>query len=220
MYLSDRDLEYAHDLGDLIIDPRPQDFGPSGVDLHLDIIKAAKVWDVQRYEASLQGQAVQRPSIALGDLDYKTFADQYAVLVPTYDKSGDEPLVYCNGNSIVLCPRGFFLWQTKEIVGTPTTKARYICFINGKSTRARLGLVVHLTAPTIEAAWWGHVTLEIANLGPFKLTLKEDDAIAQLVVAMISSPPQQEKVVRGVDVGQKSVNAKGARKRGKKKEDK
>ncbi len=146
------------------------------------------------------------------NLNYKLFADQCLIPVPTYDKLADEPLVYRTGDSIILCPRGFFLWQTKEVVGTPTTKARYICFINGKSTRARLGLVVHLTAPTIEAGWWGHVTLEIANLGPFKLALEEDDQVAQLVVAMISSPPQEEKVNRGIDVGQKSVNAKGDKK--------
>ncbi len=51
MYLSDRDLEYAHDLGDLIIDPSPAEFGPSGVDLHLDSINEARVWDLKRYEA-------------------------------------------------------------------------------------------------------------------------------------------------------------------------
>jgi Ca2+-binding RTX toxin-like protein len=29
-----------------------------------------------------------------------------------------------------------------------------------------------MTAPTIHAGWWGQVTLEIANLGPFTLALK------------------------------------------------
>src|SRR5262249_40466884 len=125
MYLSDRDLEYAHYLGDLILDPRPQEFGPSSIDLHLDTAKEARVWDIRRYEASLQGQGVQRPSVALGKLDYKQFADQYAIPVPAYDVSRDDALVYHIGDSVILCPGGFFLWQTKEVVGTPTTKARY-----------------------------------------------------------------------------------------------
>ncbi len=212
MYLSDRDLEYAHNLGDLIIEPNPVEFGPSGIDLHLDTIKEARVWNWQRYNASINNQAISRQSVALGGFNYKTFADQYLIPIPTTDDSDDEPLVYRNGDSIILCPMGFFLWQTKEVVGTPTAKARYICFINGKSSRARLGLVVHLTAPTIEAGWWGHVTLEIANLGPFKLALAENDAVAQLVVATISSPPKKDKLVRGIDVGQKSVDAKGDKK--------
>ena len=110
---------------------------------------------------------------------------------------------------MILRPTGFFLWQTKEVAGTRAEKARFICFINGKSTRSRLGLLVHLTAPTIDAGWWGKVTLEIVNLGPFDLELKEDDAIAQLVVAMMSSPPVKQKKARGIDSGQASVTGQG-----------
>lgn len=61
--------------------------------------------------------------------------------------------------------------------------------MNAKSTRARTGLVVHFTAPTIHANWDGNVTLEIANLGPFTFVLKEGDPLAQLTVATISSAP-------------------------------
>ena len=58
-----------------------------------------------------------------------------------------------------------------------------ICFVDGKSTRARAGIVVHLTAPTIHTSWVGKVTLEFVNLGPFDLVLQEDDVIAQLPTA-------------------------------------
>jgi dCTP deaminase len=218
MYLSDRDLEYAHTLGDLIIKPPPSEFGPSGFDLHLDTIEEARVWNIKGYEESRKDQPGRR--LAIGTFDYKSFANQYAVPVPTRSGAGNDPLVYRNGDSVILRPGGFFLWQTKEVVGTPTAKARYICFLNGKSTRSRLGLVVHLTAPTIEAGWWGQVTLEIVNFGPFELELKEGDAVGQVVVAMISSPPREEKVSRGVDVGQKSVTAEGDKGRRRKKKDK
>jgi dCTP deaminase len=217
MYLSDRDLEYAVDRGDLIVAPRPREFGPSSIDLHLDTIEEAKVWNASVFESSLEGQGVKRPSIALGEFDYQTFAEQYAIPVPRYDQSGQEPLVYRDGERVILSPGGFFLWQTKEVAGTPTANARYICFLNGKSTRSRVGLMVHLTAPTIEAGWWGQVTLELANLGPFRLALKEDDPVAQIVVATLSSPPQKEQAARGIDVGQKSVTGqagKGSRKKG------
>ena len=68
---------------------------------------------------------------------------------------------------------------------------QYICFIDGKRTRARTGILVHLTAPTIHAGWTGNVVLEIVNLGPFTFVLQEDDVVAQLTVATISSSPQQ-----------------------------
>jgi dCTP deaminase len=219
VYLSDRDLEYVVDRGDLIVTPRPREFGPSGIDLHLDTIEEAKVWSVSLHEESLKGERGRRASVGLDDFNYKQFAEQYAVGVPKDNTPEDELLVYREGNRVILQPGGFFLWQTKEVVGTPTANARYICFINGKSTRARLGLLIHLTAPTIEPGWWGHVTLEIANLGPFRLALQEDDSVAQIVVAMISSPPQKEKGVRGIDIGQQSVTGQGAksgRKKGRK----
>jgi deoxycytidine triphosphate deaminase len=73
-----------------------------------------------------------------------------------------------------------------------------------------------MTAPTIEPGWWGQVTLEIANLGPFRLALAENDAIAQIVVAMISSPPLKVKGARGIDVGQQSVTGQGGKGRRKK----
>jgi dCTP deaminase len=75
------------------------------------------------------------------------------------------------------------------VVGTPVKNPGLICFVNAKSTRARTGILVHFTAPTIHAGWKGKITLEIANLGPFHVVLEENDVVAQLTVATVSSPP-------------------------------
>ena len=55
MFLSDRDLEYASSLDDLLIIPRPTEFDASGIDLHLDTIAEAKVWDPKRRTDFLRG---------------------------------------------------------------------------------------------------------------------------------------------------------------------
>ena len=94
-----------------------------------------------------------------------------------------------------------------------------VCFVDGKSTRARTGILVHMTAPTIHAAWgaW-RVTLEIANLGPFHLVLKEDDSIAQIIVAKLTSVPERNMEETGsVTYGQQDVasNAPPPQKRSK-----
>ena len=121
----------------------------------------------------------------------------------------DKQLVFRRGNEIIIRPQGFLLWQTKEVVGTPEEGANLICFIDGKSTRARTGLLVHLTAPTIHASWSGQVTLEIANLGPFSFVLQEGDVIAQITVAQVSSIPEQNmKAAGSVTYHQRSVSAK------------
>src|SRR5215212_5574430 len=98
---------------------------------------------------------------------------QFLVDPPNYNSHDPKQLVYKNGSEIFVRTGGFLLWQTKEKVGTPPVDPWFICFVDGKSTRARAGLLVHLTAPTIQAGWSGNVTLEIANLGPFYLLLQE-----------------------------------------------
>jgi deoxycytidine triphosphate deaminase len=47
--------------------------------------------------------------------------------------------------------------------------------VEGKSSLARIGLVVHLTAPTIHAGFNGHITLEMINYSPFTLKLIPND---------------------------------------------
>ncbi|MDO8794033.1 MAG: hypothetical protein Q7J25_05380 [Vicinamibacterales bacterium] len=42
---------------------------------------------------------------------------------------------------------------------------------SARSSLARLGLMVHLTAPTIHAGFNGNITLEVINHGPFHLKL-------------------------------------------------
>lgn len=210
MFLSDRDLEYAVLRGHLIVDPAPREFGESSIDLHLDRVEEAMVWDANKFNVDHQGTGHRRPALGLGSFDLQALAQRYAHPVPPW---ADGLRVYRDGDGVVVEPGGFFLWQTAEVVGTREEDARYICFIEGKSTRARAGLIVHLTAPIISAGWWGQVTLEIANLGPFRLRLAPGDSVAQLIVAGVSSPPTRARQVRGIALGQSKVAGTGKARR-------
>ena len=66
-------------------------------------------------------------------------------------------------------------------------------------------MVVHLTAPNIHSTWKGNVVLEIVNLGPFDLVFHAGDAVAQLTVCRISSPPYKPSEGRFVTFGQTEV---------------
>jgi hypothetical protein len=94
------------------------------------------------------------PELRIGTFEYKEFAGEFQCQPPVV-KAGEtcEEKVFRRGDEIIVRPGGFLLWQTKERVGTPEDGAQLICFIDGKSTRARTGIVVHMTAPTIHAAW-------------------------------------------------------------------
>lgn len=61
--------------------------------------------------------------------------------------------------------------------------------IEGKSSRARLGLLVHFTAPTVHPGFKGTLTLEIINLGPASILLHPGVAIAQLIVEEVMGIP-------------------------------
>jgi dCTP deaminase len=83
-----------------------------------------------------------------------------------------------------LPPQQFILGRTLERIelpvdrGTPHLAAR----IEGKSSRARCGLMVHFTAPTVHPGWAGPLTLEMINLGPMTFILRAGMPIAQLII--------------------------------------
>jgi dCTP deaminase len=209
VYLSRRDIKWAIDCGKLIVDPRPEAIGcgydETSIDLHLGPVEAARVWNLEKLEEEDRsrglGQPGEPPEVYIGQFDWESFAAKHLMPVPNLHQELDkarQQLVYRKGSEIVVRKHGFLLWTTKEIVGTPKVEPtlsgpkrhpELICFVNAKSTRARTGLLVHFTAPTIHAGWDGNVTLEIANLGPFTFVLKENDPRAQLTVATISSAP-------------------------------
>lgn len=209
MYLSDRDLQFAVETGILIVDPKPTEYDTTSIDLHLDEVGSAKIWDVKAFEDQQKAAGYTEPRLRVGNYNFEAFAQQFQKLVP----EDPEQKVFRVGSSIVIKPGGFFLWQTKEKVGTPEIDPRLICFIDGKSTRARTGLLVHMTAPSIHAGWWGKVTLEIANLGQFTLELHPGDVISQIVVAAVSSPPIKRKKAKGIAIGQASVGGTAAEKK-------
>lgn len=195
MYLSDGDLQAAIESGRLIVKPPPATIGPTSIDLHLDSVDQARIWDIRKLAGDNIERGLHELQMNIARMNYGKMSRKYLVPPPHEKDSQDTDTVVRRDDCVVVRPGGFILWQTKEIVGTPEDKPEFICFIDGKSTRARTGLVVHLTAPTIHAGWSGNVTLEMTNCGPLHLVLHEDDAVAQITVAQITSPPM-------LDVGQ------------------
>jgi deoxycytidine triphosphate deaminase len=215
MYLSNRDIKWAIDCGKLIVDPRPEEwktpsdepdplgYDETSIDLHLGPLSVAKVWNLDQLRAEDRKRGItvnEWPEIRLGSFDWDDMARDHLKDVPEGEKGigGKARQVFKRDEEIIVRPNGFLLWATRERVGTPkvdlaiSEPQRYpelICFVNAKSTKARTGLIVHFTAPTIHAGWTGNITLEISNLGPFTFVLKDGDALAQLTVATISSAP-------------------------------
>jgi dCTP deaminase len=218
MYLSNRDIKWAIKCGKLIVTPPPEEFGAgydeTSIDLHLDAVDQAKIWNAVALTAVEAEHGAKGPEVYLGTFNWGKFSEKYLIQPPEED--GTRNQTDCRrGEQVIVRTGGFLLWATKEWVGTPTKNPELICFVNAKSTRARTGLLVHLTAPTIHAGWEGKIYLEIANLGPFDFILRENDAIAQLTVASISSATDLDlRVGESVTRGQNSTGGKPKSKKG------
>ncbi len=86
----------------------------------------------------------------------------------------------------------FILGMTQETVELPILPDYETCLaarIEGKSSRARCGLLIHFTAPTVHPGWSGTLTLEIINLGASPVLLTVGMPIAQLIVEEVNGLP-------------------------------
>lgn len=85
----------------------------------------------------------------------------------------------------------FVLISTYEKVKFPLNK-NGICYcarVEGKSSIARCGVLIHFTAPTIHSGFEGPITLEILNLGPNEFLLTPKMYICQLIIEEVKGYP-------------------------------
>lgn len=91
------------------------------------------------------------------------------------------------------------LGWTKEYIEL-SLETRIAARVEGRSSLARLGLAVHLTAPTIHAGFKGPIQLEMINHGLVPIRLKAGMRICQLIFEMTLGTP--EKGYKGQFLGQ------------------
>lgn len=90
-----------------------------------------------------------------------------------------------------LMPGKLILANTLERVELPIAPERpsLAARVEGRSSFARCGLLVHFTAPTIHAGFRGRITLEIINLGPIPILLYPGTYICQLIIEEVVGVP-------------------------------
>ena len=86
---------------------------------------------------------------------------------------------------LILKPGQFVLASTRELISIPSD---LVGVVDGKSTNARRGLMIHVTAGYIDPGFEGDVTLELVNVGPDEVTIEAGMKIAQIRFHMLSSP--------------------------------
>jgi dCTP deaminase len=187
--LGDTALREALANGALIISPRPapECISTSAIDLTL-------------------GRAFLRWKSPPGGMEFIVDPASEAFRFPNVASQLLEPAPTDEDGSVVLKPNQFILANTAEKVQLPLT-GRLAARVEGRSTLARFGIGVHVTAPTIHADFRGVITLEITNTGVLPVRLRPGLRICQLVVERVSGDPgepmegvfQDQRSPRGAD---------------------
>jgi len=107
--------------------------------------------------------------------------------LPNFLKNNSEPISIGYNQPFRLDPGDFLIAKTTEDVAFPVRVGRphYAARVEGRSSIARCGVLVHFTAPTIHAGFNGTITLEITNLSPMSFLLTPGMKICQLIIEKV-----------------------------------
>ncbi len=92
-----------------------------------------------------------------------------------------------DGDEFVLHPGVSVLGLSKEFFGSD----HFLIQVGGKSSLARIGLMIHNTAGIINPGHFLNITFEITNQSNIPIILRPGMEIAQITFSMISSPTKQ-----------------------------
>jgi len=92
-----------------------------------------------------------------------------------------------DGAEFILRPGISVLGSSKDFFGSDN----YLIQLSGKSSLARIGLMIHNTAGIVNPGHFLHITLEITNQNNIPIVLRPGMKIAQITFSMLSSPPSQ-----------------------------
>ena len=107
-------------------------------------------------------------------------------------------------SELIIKPQQFILGHTLETIELP----KYISArLEGRSSLARLGIVIHSTGGFIDAGFKGQITLEITNINSIPIKLHVGMRVAQLAFELLDKPAETPYYMRK---SSKYLNQKGA----------
>lgn len=169
MRLCDRDIyEYIQD-GKIKINPTPDYDQISGVTVDMRLGNKFRVFEDH-----------QAPYIDL--------SGPKAQVQEALNSVMSDEIVIPDDKSFFLHPGELALAITHESVTLPSN---IVGWLDGRSSLARLGLMVHVTAHRIDPGWSGNIVLEFYNSGKLPLALKPLMKIGALSFEVLSNPAEK-----------------------------
>jgi dCTP deaminase len=180
--LTDREIWLALESGQIVIEPKPDlSQAISSTSIDLTLARSGLKWDAPTGTRIRPGQ-------------------------PGWYDEAKKWHSRIEFSSFELRPHEFVLGWTRERIELPVT-SRLAARVEGKSSLARVGLAVHITAPTIHAGFEGDIQLEIVNQGNLSILLNEGLRVCQLIFETTLGTP--ETGYKGMFKSQRSTGKRG-----------
>ncbi len=174
MVLTDREIEAAIANKQIVIEPKPNAVAFSSTSLDLTLSRFIRVWK------PVAAKGVEQVVCPVADgYKFDDFVKEFSDLREMNPDDG-----------FVLNPQVFLLGWTEEHIQIPT-QGRLAARVEGKSSLARLGIGIHITAPTIHAGFDGKIQLEICNHGSLCVRLKPGMPVCQLIFEQTYGTPSK-----------------------------
>lgn len=164
MRLCDKDIVKHLNEGAIKITPAPTENMISGVTVDIRLGNKFRVFEDH-----------QAPFIDLSGPKAEVAAQLEAVM--------SDEIELEDGKAFFLHPGELALAVTMESVTLP---ANIVGWLDGRSSLARLGLMVHVTAHRIDPGWSGNIVLEFFNSGKLPLALRPKMKIGALSFEVLS----------------------------------
>ena len=150
MRLCDRDIIAAFNEGRISVDPRPQEDAISGVSVDLRLGRRFR-------------------NFSSHTIPYIDLSGSRVEVDAAIDQVMSDEIVIQDGQAFFLHPGELALGITLESITLPDD---IVGWLDGRSSLARLGLMVHVTAHRIDPGWSGNIVLEFFNSGKLPLALR------------------------------------------------
>ena len=182
MILTDREIKNSLSAGLLDITPRPAQDAYASTSVDLTLASGLRIF--------------KKPPTGLQSI-IDPLAPDYNVIKLLEDLTDKVEIDSSNG--FVLKGQELVLAWTRERVEL-REHGRVAARVEGKSSLARIGLSIHVTAPTIHAGFAGLIQLEIVNHGPLPIKLSIGMRVCQLIFEQTLGMP--DRAYQGQFLGQ------------------
>lgn len=164
MRLCDTDIERYLDEGKIEISPRPSNEKINGATVDVRLGNSFRIFREH-------------------STPYIDLSGSRELMTAQLEQVMSDEIIINDDEAFFLHPGELALATTLESVKLP---ANIVGWLDGRSSLARLGLMVHVTAHRIDPGWEGKIVLEFFNAGKLPLALRPNMSIGALSFEVLS----------------------------------